>query len=108
MRAKKLLRAIGGTAVVVLLALLAAYLYLDEEKTTLDDEIRAALPGQFVELSDGVVHYELAGPENGPTVVLVHGFSVPYYVWDPTFDALAVYWKQASTETLPGAEVGRE
>jgi pimeloyl-ACP methyl ester carboxylesterase len=36
-----------------------------------------------------VTHYDLAGPADGPPVVLVHGFSVPYYVWDSTFAALA-------------------
>jgi len=30
----------------------------------------------------------MAGPSNAQTVVLVHGFSVPYYIWDPTFKAL--------------------
>jgi pimeloyl-ACP methyl ester carboxylesterase len=39
-------------------------------------------------LSNGVVHYELTGSEDAPVVVLVHGFSVPCYVWDPTFEAL--------------------
>ena len=39
-------------------------------------------------LSDGYTHYELSGSENGQTVVLVHGFSVPYFIWDPTFDFL--------------------
>jgi len=41
-----------------------------------------------VKLSDGVTHYELGGPSSGPSVVLVHGFSVPNFVWDPTFHAL--------------------
>ena len=36
-----------------------------------------------------MVHYELEGPADGQPVVLVHGFSVPYYIWDPTFPALA-------------------
>lgn len=58
------------------------------ETKILDDQTRADLPGEFVQLSDGVVHYELAGPADGRTVVLVHGFSVPYFIWDPTFDAL--------------------
>jgi len=61
--------------------------YLGETKT-LDKETRADLPGEFLQLSDGVTHYEMSGPSNGQTVVLVHGFSVPYYVWDPTFEAL--------------------
>ena len=58
------------------------------ESRTLDDKARAAAPGQFVKLPDGMVHYELAGPETAQTVVLVHGFSVPNYIWDPTFEAL--------------------
>src|SRR5262249_25401814 len=45
--------------------------------------------GQFVKLSDGVTHYELTGPEQAPVVVLAAGISVPYYIWDPTFKALA-------------------
>lgn len=58
------------------------------ETQVLDDAARANVAGQFVALPDGVVHYELAGPEQAPAVVLVHGFSVPYYIWDPTFRAL--------------------
>ncbi len=58
------------------------------ETLTLDAASRAELPGNFIELPDGVVHYELTGPVNGPLVVLVHGFSVPYFIWDPTFAAL--------------------
>ncbi len=61
--------------------------YLGETKT-LNDETRANLPGEFVQLFDGVTHYELGGPADGQPLVLVHGFSVPYFVWDPTFQAL--------------------
>ncbi len=61
--------------------------YLTETQT-LNTETRANLPGDFISLSDGVTHYELSGPEDAPTVVLVHGFSVPCYIWDPTFAAL--------------------
>ncbi len=58
------------------------------ESQVLDKETRFSAPGQFVDLPDGVVHYEVAGPSDAQTVVLVHGFSVPYYIWDPTFKAL--------------------
>lgn len=61
--------------------------YLGESQE-LRDETRAELPGEFIHLSDGITHYEVAGPHDGQPVVLVHGFSVPYYVWDPTFNAL--------------------
>ena len=60
----------------------------DLELLELDDEARQVAPGQFVELADGLTHYEQAGPESGQVVILVHGFSVPYYIWDTTFKAL--------------------
>lgn len=44
--------------------------------------------GSFIKLPDGLVHYQLSGPKNKRTVVLIHGFSVPYYNWDNTFDFL--------------------
>jgi len=58
------------------------------ETRVLDAESRSSAPGQFIELADGMVHYEVVGPQEAQTVVLVPGFSVPYPVWDPTFDAL--------------------
>ena len=41
-----------------------------------------------VRLSLGSVYYDLGGTENGPVVVLIHGFSVPSFIWDPTFNSL--------------------
>ncbi len=58
------------------------------ETRDLDESTRAGAGGSFIRLSDGCTHYELGGPENGEAVVLVHGFSVPYFIWDPTFQAL--------------------
>jgi pimeloyl-ACP methyl ester carboxylesterase len=79
---------IGSEIAIIVLGLLILYSLSDLEKVALNDTVRADLPGQFVQLPLGVVHYELAGPDKAPTVVLVHGFSVPYYIWDPTFEAL--------------------
>ncbi len=64
------------------------YYFEDPEKIDLDDSVRASAPGKFARLSDGYTHYELGGPESGRRVVLAAGFSVPYYIWDPTFKAL--------------------
>lgn len=58
------------------------------ESFELTDDLRGSLPGKFVRISDGVVHYELEGTSNGDVVVLVHGFSSPFFVWDPTFKVL--------------------
>lgn len=61
--------------------------YLDET-LELNAETRKGLPGSFVPLPGGVTHYEEGGDRNGPPVVLVHGFSVPYFIFDPTFEFL--------------------
>ncbi len=54
----------------------------------LNDNTRAVLSGNFTKLTDGVVHYEIGGPENGTWVVLIHGLSTPMFAWNPTFEAL--------------------
>ena len=61
--------------------------YFDETKE-LNDVTRKEASGSFITLADGVTHYELSGPANGKPVVLVHGFSVPYFIFDITFEFL--------------------
>jgi pimeloyl-ACP methyl ester carboxylesterase len=61
--------------------------YLNETKE-LDETARQQADGSFVELTDGVTHYELGGPKDGQPVVLVHGFSTPYFIFDTTFEFL--------------------
>lgn len=80
--------------VVVLLALAAAgiaalHAARNPERRDLDAAARQSAPGRFVALGDGVTHYDVAGPEDGARVMLVHGFSVPSYIWDSTATALA-------------------
>lgn len=72
----------------VLLLLIVSYFYFDSESQELDAEARSLVTGKFVELPDGIVHYDLANPLDGKTVVLIHGFSVPYFIWDRNFEAL--------------------
>lgn len=78
-----------GVLGLVLLAVAAVPLVRSQEHASLDAAVRSQAPGRFIQLSNGVTHYDLTGPDSGQTVVLVHGFSVPYYIWDPTFRALA-------------------
>jgi len=68
--------------------LTSAYFILRTERKELDEETRMAAVGQFIQLKQGMVNYELAGESDRPLVVLVHGFSTPSYIWDPTFEAL--------------------
>jgi pimeloyl-ACP methyl ester carboxylesterase len=65
------------------------YFTRNPERATLDDAARSDAPGRFVRLSDGMTHYQVDGPDSGRVVVLAHGFSVPYYIWDSTAASLA-------------------
>ena len=51
----------------------------------LEKSLRQEAPGEFAALSDGLCHYQLSGPVGGPAVVLIHGFSVPSFIWDQSF-----------------------
>jgi len=79
--------------ILILLLLVAAFLIITYiasilKKPVINDEARKDAPGKFVQLSNGIIHYELAGPENGQPVVMVHGFTTPYFVWDKNVDEL--------------------
>ena len=51
-----------------------------------DDAFRAtAKQGDFTRLKHGNVYYQYSPQGDGPLLVLVHGFSVPSYIWDATF-----------------------
>jgi len=73
--------------ILILFILIVAFLIVSYEvyiskKPVITDEARKTAPGHFIQLSKGVIHYELMGPETGQTVVMVHGFTTPYFVWD--------------------------
>lgn len=61
---------------------------MEYEYIELNDKTRESVPGEFIQLSEGFVHYELDGPVEGDVVVLVHGFSTPLFVWNSTFERL--------------------
>lgn len=59
-----------------------------DETHELNESTRSEAGGSFIDLDDGVTHYEIGGDEHGTAIVLVHGFSVPYFIFDPTFEYL--------------------
>jgi len=91
-----------GVVVGLTVVLAGAYLLLDCEKADLTPVLRAGLPGQFVDLPGGVTHYQWSGPEGGPVVVLVPGFSVPAYTWDHTVPGLTQAGMRVLTYDLYG------
>src|SRR6185436_10704174 len=58
------------------------------EAKELNDETRKSAGGAFIQIPRGITHYELAGNDSDELIVLVHGFSVPYFIFDPTFEFL--------------------
>jgi pimeloyl-ACP methyl ester carboxylesterase len=73
---------------VVLFLAVAAYVSARSGLLSLDDEARAQAAGEFVELSDGQVHYAWHGPSDGAVAVLVHGYSMPSFVWSGLLEPL--------------------
>ena len=64
------------------------------ETKELNETTRRSADGSFIQLPNGFTHYELSPllPEGEwlgvRDIVLVHGFSVPYFIYDPTFTFL--------------------
>lgn len=79
----------SGLFLVILLILLGCSKEFTDPETILkDDAFRASVKtGAFAKLSDGYTYYEYANPTSDTIVVMVHGFSVPSYIWDSTFNA---------------------
>lgn len=86
MRKLKTLLLILLTIVCIVILILPAI--FNKETEVLNPENRKNAPGEFINLPNGVTHFEAVGHDTAQTVLLVHGFSVPSYIWDPTFKAL--------------------
>ncbi|HNP78367.1 MAG: alpha/beta hydrolase [Cyclobacteriaceae bacterium] len=62
--------------------------FTDLETIVKDDDFRAAIKtGNFAKLSDGYTYYEYENRQSDTILVMVHGFSVPSYIWDSTYYA---------------------
>ena len=73
---------------VLLVILIVLPFFFNKEKQIINAEIRSNADGSFIQLPDGYTHYEIAGLDKAQVIVLIHGATVPYYIWDPTFEAL--------------------
>ena len=89
-----------STALKSLAALILASFFLPAaandhfESVVKDADFRASIdlePDEaFIELSEGFTYYRMTDQDECATPdVLVHGFSVPSYIWEPTYDFLA-------------------
>ena len=65
------------------------FLWAHLSERELTDTIRHSLaPGRSIKLSRGAVQVCERGPDDGPVVVLVHGFSTPHFVFEQNASAL--------------------
>ena len=81
----------------------ARFLLNNRETKTMNEAARKNTSGKFIQLTAGVTHYDAGGTDSGKVVILVHGFSVPYYIWDGTYDSLV----QAGFHVIRYDEFGR-
>ncbi len=60
----------------------------DLEVVDKNDEFRTTIEtGDFIKLSAGYTYYEFNNRDADTLLVMVHGFSVPSYIWDSTYYA---------------------
>lgn len=78
MLSKPVRQNLGGTAFLVIAALVLVPFMMDEEAVAVPDA-QAHAPGQLADLGVGTTHFEVAG--TGQPVVLVHGFNGPMTTW---------------------------
>ena len=65
------------------------YEYIEKDESFVKN-FNLQLNAEFIQLSKGFTYYKWENKDsNTIPVVLVHGFSVPSYIWDPTFDLLS-------------------
>ena len=51
-----------------------------------DENFRQSVEsGNFIELSEGYTYYEVDNRESNNSLIFIHGFSVPSYIWDKTY-----------------------
>lgn len=54
----------------------------------MNEAARQKATGKFITLTGGITHYDEAGADTAKTIILIHGYSVPYYIWDNIYDSL--------------------
>jgi pimeloyl-ACP methyl ester carboxylesterase len=70
-------------ALLLLAVLFILFLNLRYGREKIEGRARVEKDGRYARLGNGLVHYECQGQEGSPVVVLVHGFIIPSFVWDP-------------------------
>lgn len=86
----------------LLVGIIAAPFVREAIKPKMNSFARQSAPGEFVELSRGITHYQWFGGTRGPVVVCVHGLTTPSFVWGPIAQGLAMFGFRVLTYDLYG------
>ena len=78
-----------GIVALVAIVMLATYWWAGSDEIALTEAEQAKAPGSFLEASAGRIHYRIDGPDDGPVVLMVHGYSTPNFIFGQNADALA-------------------
>ena len=76
------------TPLTVLLALTLCLVIAWFLKQPMSARVRRGAAGDFMNLPDGIIHYEWHGPLSGPVIVMVHGLTTPSFIWRDQIPAL--------------------
>ena len=87
----KVIKFLFGAGLLVLLALVAIFIYIDlgQETAVIDEEVNRDVQGQYVDLSQGKTRYKLSYESDEELVVLIHGGGISgIHVWEKSWNAL--------------------
>ena len=73
----------------IVIGVVGTYVYAGWNLLPMDEEARAHAPGDFLETSQGKIHYQWYGKADAPVIVMVHGFSTPGFIYRQNAEALA-------------------
>ena len=74
----------------------------ESRRKVMGPEDRRDAPGEFIELSQGITHYQWHGPVRGPIAVCVHGLTTPSFVWQGLTAGLTAMGYRVLTYDLYG------
>lgn len=72
----------------ILLVLTLVLVFACFTRQPMNAKIRRGAPGEFIKISNGVIHYQWHGPVKGQVIVMVHGLTTPSFVWRDQIPAL--------------------
>ncbi len=68
-----------------------------DESLLLNGKERDSIGGSYIQLRDGITHYSLNNyKKDEPIIILIHGYSVPSFIWEP----IVKYFNEANINNL--------